>query len=102
MFLKFQGKLIYDIMLARLNINFDLAHNRNNQLFWTNVHNDSVFIWRSKLDGSGAIPLFDTGASRDQYGKLYKPPLPPISSSLPLQSMLSDITLYMVQLLLND
>ena len=36
---------------------------RSNHLFWTDVHNDRMFIWRSNLDdGSDATPLIDTGA----------------------------------------
>ena len=43
---------------------------RNNHLFWTDVFNDSVFIWRSHLgDGSEAMPIVDTGASPSQYGR---------------------------------
>ena len=43
---------------------------RNNLLFWTDVFNDSVFIWQSNLDdGSEAIPLINTDASLTQYGK---------------------------------
>ena len=45
-------------------------HTRNKHLFWTDVFNNSVFIWRSNLDdGSEAIPFIDTGASLTQYGK---------------------------------
>ena len=43
---------------------------RNNLLFWTDVFNDSVFIWQSNLgDGSEAIPLINTDASPTQHGK---------------------------------
>ena len=41
---------------------------RNNQLFWTSVYNNSLFIWRSNLhNGSDAVPLIDTGASTSHY-----------------------------------
>ena len=48
---------------------------RNNQLFWTDIYNGSLFIWRSNLNnGSDAIPLIDTGAiiSHYQYGKQFE------------------------------
>ena len=47
-------------------------HNRNNHLFWTDTFNGSVFIWQSNLDnGSGAIPLINTGANPTLYSKVY-------------------------------
>lgn len=41
---------------------------RNNLLFWTDVYENSLFIWRSNLhNGSDAVPLIDTGASTVHY-----------------------------------
>lgn len=45
---------------------------RSNHLFWTAIHNSSVFIWRSNLDdGTDAIPLIDTEARENEFNSKY-------------------------------